>query len=182
MEKDVFVVQIIADGDRGFPDDEVVQIGICAVDLRNEEVESSYFQTIRIDDMPPDKKDFIGKTDVTEYDVSRRISTECAAAEVKGLLAGSEVTSFDISNVFNRYMIYEPWDLTHEVTILPSVRSRLPHNLHSPDHSMENQMIVASYDSIFPDDAFAIGDGRTALDLALRTSYILIALRKNELY
>ena len=185
MSRDIYVIQIISNGSNGFPKDEIVQIGISAVDLGNDDVESIYFTTVRSnpDEWSDEKKEYLHSISLlSDDDVRNGTLLDEVYKKVKSILSGSDVTSFNIVNTFTKYLINEPWDLTHEVTIMPSVGSRLPSNFYSADISKEKGLIIKAYDEIFPDDVNGIGSGETALDLALRTSYILLFLRSQNRY
>jgi len=185
MSRDIYVIQVISDGPNGFPKDEIVQIGIGAVDLGNNDVESVYFATVKSnpDEWSDEKKEYLHTNSLlSDDDVQNGVSLDEVYKQVKSILSGSDVTSFNIVNTFTKYLINEPWDLTHEVTIMPSVGSRLPSNFYSTDISKEKGLIIKAYDKIFPDDVNGIGSGETALDLALRTSYILLFLRSQNRY
>jgi len=185
MNREVYVIQVISDGPMGFPDDEIVQIGITAVDIGHSDVESVYLSTILSDpdQLSEEKKDYLRTyTSLSDDDLRKGIPLDEVYKEVKSLLFGSDATSFNITNTFTKYLINEPWDLTHEVTIMPSVGSRLPSDLYSADASKEKGSIIEAYNRIFPDDPNGIGSAETALDLALRTSYILLFLRSHDKY
>jgi hypothetical protein len=103
--------------------------------------------------------------------------------EVKDILKGGTVTSFDVANVFYRYMIPEPWDMTFEVSIMPSVSSRMPYSLRCREPYEENRAIMRAYAAIYGEEAPLIPSGpATALDLALMTAYIIINLRRQSKY
>ncbi|MFA6710447.1 MAG: hypothetical protein WC067_03325 [Candidatus Methanomethylophilaceae archaeon] len=185
MNGKIYVIQVVSSGPTGFPDDEVVQIGITAVDMAHSDVESAYLSTILSDPdgLSEEKKDYIHAcSSLSDDDLRRGVPLDEVCKEVKSLLFGSDVTSFNISNTFTKYLINEPWDLTHEVTIMPSVESRLPSDIYSIDASKEKRSIIDAYDRIFPDDPNGIGNAETALDLAIRTSYILLFLRSHGRY
>lgn len=185
MSGKIHVIQIISSGPTGFPDDGIVQIGISAVDVAHSDVESAYLSTIlsNPNELSEEKRDYIRTcSPLSDEDLRGGVPIDEVCKEVKSLLFGSYVTSFNITNTFTKYLINEPWDLTHEVTIMPSVGSRLPSDLYSADASEEKRSIIDAYDRIFPDDPNGIGDAETALDLAIRTSYILLFLRSHERY
>lgn len=184
MEYDVYVMQIISDGPAGYPKDEVVDVGICGITFDKMEIDSLYSMVVRYDTSQwnDDKKEYLGHSSLTLDDIASGIDIEEACKDVKDLLSGRSVASFDIRNVFYRYMVNEPWDLTKEVNVMPSVSSRLPSSLRCSDPSKENSKILESYTRSFDGDPMDIKDGRRALDHALMTSAVLMELRKRGKY
>lgn len=184
MEYDVHVLQIITNGPSGYPKDDVVDIGICGVDLKNMEVDSLYSMTVGYDvnEWSTEKTEHLKQTGLDMNDVMNGAPLEDVCADVKRILFGKMISSFDIRNVFYRYMVNEPWDLTKETSVMPSVSSRLPPSLRCSEPSDENKKIFESYERLFTDDPMNIGSGRKALDYSLMTSAILMELRKRGKY
>jgi len=184
MEYDVCVLEVNTSGPKGFPDDEVIEIGICGVDLAGMSTENLYSARIRYDTSfwSEEKKEYTKRCGITFDDIDNGVPLDTVCKTVKGILRGRSVASYDIRNVFYRYMVNEPWDLTKEVTIMPSVCSRLPSSHRCNIPSDENIHIRNSYSKIFSDDPMNVGDGNSALDAALMTSAIMMELRKKERY
>jgi len=184
MECDVCVLELNTSGPKGFPDDEVVEIGICGVDLTGMSTENLYFARIRYDtsSWSEEKKEYTKRWGITLCDIENGVPADTVCREVKRILQGRSVASYDIRNVFYRYMVNEPWDLTKEVTTMPSVSSRLPASHRRNVPSDENVHIRNSYSRMFGDDPMNVGNGKSALDAALMTSAILIELRKSGRY
>jgi len=183
MRYDVCVLQVVTDGPGGFPEDEVVDIGICGIDLENMEAESIYSMFISYDDpvLTEEKKKYLAGNGISADDLRKGAPIGSVSADVKRILDGRSVASFDIRNVFYRYMVNEPWDLTKEVSVMPSICSRLPRSLNKGP-SEENLAIRNAYRKIFNDDIMDVGEGKRALDHALMSSAILMELRKREKY
>lgn len=184
MNYDVHVMQIISNGPEGFPKDEVVDVGICAVDLDTMEVDSVYSMMIRHDtsSWDDDKKGYIINANIPLNDVDNGMSVNDVCNDVKRILNGRDIASFDIRNVFYRYMVNEPWDLTKEASIMPSICSRLPSSQRCTVPAEENVKIREAYEKMFKDDPMDIGTGTRALDHALMSSAILMELRKRGKY
>lgn len=184
MEYDVYVVQIITSGANGFPDDEVVDIGICGLDLERMEADSVYSMTIRydVDAWPQEKRDYLAQSGITADMVRSGAASDDVSHDVKELLNGGSAASFDIRNVFYRYMVNEPWDLTKEVSVMPSICSRLPASQRCISPPDENEKILYAYGRMFPDSPADLSEGPRALDYALMSSAILMELRKKGRY
>lgn len=186
MAENLFVIQVISTGQYGYPKDGVAEIGIASVDLDSGEIRSVYQNRIRHepDSLDESKTEYLEKNSCIKVsDLTGADRADLVIKEVKEILRGGTVTSFDVANVFYRYMIPEPWDLTFEVSVMPSVSSRLPYSLRCREPSEENKTIVKAYSSFYGDDATLCPSGpATALDLALMTAHIISSLRRQGKY
>ena len=184
MEYDVCVLEVNTNGPKGFPDDEVIEVGICGVDLTRMSTENLYSAMIRYDTRlwSDGKKEYVKRCGIMPEDIDGGVPLDTVCKDVKRILNGRQVASYDIRNVFYRYMVNEPWDLTKEVVTMPSVSSRLPSSHRRGMPSDENLHIRNSYSRMFNDDPMNVGEGKGALDIALMTSAILMELRKNGRY
>lgn len=176
---EVYVVQVHTDGDYGFPRDRVTEVGICRVTPENGEVESYFSARVAL---PPGsfmrrQREYLENTaGLTPEDLQDGLPEEEAVRKVKELLAGRTVTSFDIGFTFKKFLLYDPWDITLEMSIMSSASVGLPPSLRESDIP-EPMMVDRAYKALFPDDEKAVGDGRSALDLALKTSFIMLEMR-----
>lgn len=180
MDDEVFVVQVVTDGDYGFPLDRVCGIGICKVDLESGNVESVYSESILLEpgSFTKKQKEYFERTSGKEvaYLLDGRPADE-VVSEVKELLSGRTVTSFDVSFTMKKFLINEPWDITKEMTVMCSAGRGIPAWALGEEPKNENLAIDSAYRAMFPDDAMGIGDGRTALDLALKSSFLMLKAR-----
>ena len=182
MRYDVCVLEIVSDGPNGYPDDGVADIGICGVDLDMGEVDSLYSMFVsREGALTDDKRAYLSAGGISADDLKMGSPIGSVCADVKKLLNGKSVASFDVKNVFYGYMVNEPWDLTKEVHVMPSICSRLPRSM-TMEPRYENTAIRNAYRRIFADDPMSVGDGKRALDHALMASAILMELRKKGRY
>lgn len=184
MKNDVFVLQIVTNGPDGYPKDEIADIGICGVDLEKMEIESVYSASIEYPDEKWDdaKREYFKNGGLTFDDIKDGSSLNDVCKDIKRILNGGSVASFDIRNVFYRYMVNEPWDLTKEVSVMPSICSRLPASIGCGKPFEENVKIRLAYSKIFSEDVMNVGSGKRALDHALMSSAIMVELRKRERY
>lgn len=183
--KELYVIEVNADGDKGYPDNIVVEVGVCRVDLEIMDFDSIYNDIILLDPLDIGKTSLDWLTDTAGIDVRELYlgsPQEEVVSKVKELLMGNEVACFDVGETFGRFLLYEPWDLTKEVTIMPSVSSRIPNGAYSIVGTNIQERIGYAYSRICPDDPAEIGTGRRALQLAQMTSEIMIRLRKSGLY
>ncbi|MDD4244970.1 MAG: hypothetical protein PHI62_02215 [Candidatus Methanomethylophilaceae archaeon] len=186
MSKDIFVIQVIPTGPDGYPKDGVAEVGIASVDLDSGEIRSVYQNRIRHEpgSLDESKIEYLeNNSGMKASDLADADPADSVVKEVKDILKGGTVTSFDVANVFYRYMIPEPWDITFEVSIMPSVSSRMPYSLRCRKPFEENKAIMKAYSAIYGEEAPLNASGSaTALDLALMTAYIIISLRRQSKY
>jgi hypothetical protein len=182
MESDALFIEIIADGPEGYPKDGIIQIGIAAADFESGEAESVLFETVssKRSEWTERHTEYVG-TKIGDTDLAAGFPLEDVVRDVKRVLADKVVSSFDISNTFGGYLIFNPWDLTHETSVMPSVCSRIPGGEHGFPAD-ENERITKAYDRMFPDDDHGLSGGKNALDYALMTAYMAIELRSHGLY
>lgn len=181
----MYVIEVNADGDKGYPDNIIVEVGICRVDLDRMDFDSIYNDIILLDPLNMGKTSLDWLTDTAGIDVRELYlgsPQEEVVSKVKEILKGNEVACFDVGETFGRFLLFEPWDLTKKVTIMSSVSSRIPSNASPILKTNLQERIGYAYSKICPDDLAEIKDGRRALHLAQMTSEIIIRLRKSGLY
>lgn len=179
------MVEVNGDGAESYPDSTVAEIGICSVDLETKDFDTIYHEVIKLDplDLGKTSLDWLSATsgmDVRELYLGSPVKE--VAEHVRKILKGNYVACFDIGEVFGKYLIYEPWDLTHEVSVMPSVYRRLPGNAVKRGDELLNDRIRTAYSAMCPGDPACIGEGRRALHMAQMTSEIIIRLRSQGLY
>ena len=182
---ELYVVEINGDGEKGYPENVVAEIGICRIDSEYKDFDTVYHDVILLDPMDIGKSslDWLSSTsgmDVRELYLGSPVMD--VATYVKKIFNGNDVACFDIGEVFGKYLLYEPWDLTHEVSVMPSVSRRIPRNAMSEPGKTLNERIRYAYSVICPGDPAGIGNGRRALDLAQMTSQMIVVLRSHGLY
>ena len=184
MDYDILVLEVISNGPDGYPNDCVVDIGICGIDFETSRIDSIYSATVHHDISGWDdiKRNNVTAQGISLDDVANGIPADDVRAHIMERIHGTPVASFDVRNVFTKYMINDPWDFTKEITIMPSVASRLPPSLGCKNPSEENVRIRNAYNRLFEDDPMNVGTRATALDHALMASAILLRLKKNGRY
>ncbi|MCQ2070081.1 MAG: hypothetical protein MJZ68_03010 [archaeon] len=180
----IFVIETLFDGAEGYPYDEILSIGVCSVDLDEAVVEPVFEAVIA------KEPKYLGKVklDYAEskgFDVGSLYVGEPEAEVVrkfKEIVKGGYVTSYDIRQEFNKYFINNPWDLTFEAEVMPSIMNRQPISFRCKYPEDEPDIIRKAYRRMFKNDPAGIGKGRTAMDLAKMASYIAINLRSRGKY
>ncbi len=181
----VYVVEVNSDGDKGYPENVVVEVGICRIDMETLDYDSVYGELIEKDplDMGKTSLDFLtDRAGIDTRELYLGLPEENVISDVKKILKGQDVACFDVRETFMKYLLNFPWDMTKEVMIMPAVSFRVPKNLNLKRDDPVQDRIVAAYNSLCPGDPAGIKDGRRALHLAQMTSEILIILRKEGMY
>lgn len=181
----IYVVEVNADGDKGYPDNVVVEIGICRINTETLDYDSVYGELIEKDPLDMGKTSLDVLTDTAGIDVRELylgLPEEDVVSDVKKILKGQDVACFDIRETFMKYLLNEPWDLTKEAMIMPAVSLRIPQNVNLKKNESLQNRISKAYEILCPGDPARVKDGRRALHLAQMTSEILIKLRKDGVY
>lgn len=184
MGDKIYVVETISDGSEGYPYDEVLSIGVCAVDLDAGDFESVYDAIILAEPryLGKQKRDYAERQglDIARLYVGTPLET--VAREFKAVVKGQYVTSYDIRQEFTKYLTNDPWDITFESQIMPSISSRQPISLRCKYPEEEPDIIRKAYRRMFRDDPANVGRDRSALALAQMASQIAIELRARGKY
>jgi len=181
MAEWIYVVEALTDGDYGFPLDRIAEIGICRVDLDTKDVESLYGSRILLEEgsFTAKQREYLeNHSRIKIKDLQDAPDLYTVIDDVSEILRGQTVTSFDISMTVNKFLAFEPWCLTHEMTVMSSVGSLVPEALKGPDPKDERSSISYAYDALYPKDTPAAKEGDTALDMAIRTAFILLGVRE----
>lgn len=185
MGERLYVVEIIADGDNGYPYDEVLSIGVCSVDLDAGDFDSEYEAVIQWEPK------YLGKTKLDHAEAHGLdtmllydgLPEEQVVKEFREIVKGQCVTSYDVRQEFGRYLTYEPWDITFITSIVGSIMARQPISLRSKRPEDEAKIIAKAYRKTFGrDDPANVGKKRGALELAQMASMVAINLRGRGKY
>lgn len=177
-----FVVEIASTGPAGCPKDQVAEIAVCRID--GSDFDTVYAQTVAIDprDLGKDPLDYLSdQYGIGTGDLYTGMPIEDVVEDVQGILFGNECTSYDVGNVFGRYLSFEPWDATGNVSLLPSLCARLPRELKGKPWE-EHLRLAEAYVSLCPGDPAGVGEGMRPIHLAQMASSVLLALKGQGLY
>lgn len=181
----IFVVEVNSDGDEGYPENVVVEVGICRINTETLDYDSVYGELIEKDPLDLGKASLDNLTDRAGIDVRELylgLPEENVVSDVRKILKGQDVACFDVRETFMKYLLNDPWDLTKEAMIMPAVSIRVPKSLGLKKDGSLQDRIAAAYNALCPGDPAGVKDGRRALHLAQMTSEILIRLRKEGMY
>ncbi len=185
MEHNVFVIQIVADGNEGFPNDEIAEIAIVGVDLKTMECEAVYSEILNMDpkEMGKSKLDYLEQNSgLLAADLYNGVPLEKVAEEVKAIISGKDVACYDVQNTMFGYLLNQPWRFSGVFTSMPQISSRIDSELKARSRGEENEKIRLAYDKLCPGDPMNVKDGKRALDVAFMSSAILMQRRKDGFY
>ncbi len=174
----IYVVETAASDPRGLPWGKVLQISVCRVDGDGGFYETAYSGSIQADplDLGKESLDYISdRYGISAESLYLGVPEEEAASRAREILVGKECVSFDVGEVFGRYLSYEPWDLAREVTLLPSVSRFLPAQAMMLP-SEEADPLAKAYEAICPGDPAGVGNGKGAAERTQMTASVLSAL------
>ncbi|MBR4504554.1 MAG: hypothetical protein IKP20_06255 [Candidatus Methanomethylophilaceae archaeon] len=181
---DIYVVETADSDPRGIPWGKVLQISICRVEEEGGFYDTAYSAAIQADplDLGKDSLDYISERyGINAESLYIGIEEREAVARVRNVLVGRECVSFDVGEVFGRYLSFEPWDLTREVTLLPSISRFVPAQAKPlPDEKADP--LETAYKKICPDDPAGTEGKKGAAERAQMTASILSALMEAGMF
>lgn len=178
---EVYVVEIAATGPKGVPKDTVAQIAVCRMLADGSDFDTVYDGTIALDprDIGKDALDYLSENyGIEAEDLYAGEQESEVVSRLRDAIYGKGCTSYNVGNVFGKYLSFEPWDCAREVTLLPSVSVRLDRSLKGTPEQ-EYELIRKAYDQLCPGDPAEVGDGRGALQLAQMAVSVLMRLRRD---
>ena len=185
MTDKIYVVEAICDGAQGYPYDEILSIAVCAVDLEAGDFDSVYEATLGLEPkyVGKAKLDYAEEQGLNVSSLYAGMPVDEAVRGFKKVISDKYVTSYDIRQVFSKYLINAPWDITLEAHVMPSIMNRQPISFRCKYPEDEAHIIRKAYDRMFKrSDPANVGKERGALELAQKASMILINLYGREKY
>ncbi len=176
---EVYVVEIAATGPKGIPSDTVAQIGICRMLPDGSDFDTVYDATVLLDpkDLGKGSLDYLAECyGINPEDLYMGEEQKDVVKKVQRIIFGRECTSYNVGNVFGKFLNFEPWDCTRNLTLLPSISMRLDPDLKGPPE-MEYELVRKAYDTLCPGDPACVGEGRGAVDMARMAVSVLMRLR-----
>lgn len=181
MER-TFAVETAATGPMGFPLDKVVQIAIC--EIHGGEFETVFAESIRTDplDLGKEPLDLLSEMyGIHAEDLYSGVPEESVVDKVRGMLVGQECVSFDVVEVFGKFLSYEPWNLASQATLLPSVSRFLPAAATAlPEEDVDP--LKKAYDVLCPGDPAGTEGEKGAQARAQMTASVVCALTEAGLF
>jgi hypothetical protein len=185
VSEEIFIIQALPTGPDGYPYDEIVDIGICEVDLERNEYKLVYYNVIYYDPKHLGKRklDYLsGIGGISAEEIYAGEPEKKVAEDVLKIIGGKNIAAFDSKQEFGRYMTFDPWDITYRSTVMPSVSSKMPVSLKCRTPSDEPLTIRKAYRRLLKNDPASVGAGRRAVHLAQMTSELMIHMRAKGKY
>jgi len=174
---DVFVVEAAFSGPKGFPLDRIIEVSVCRMHRDGTDYDTVYDSLVHADpmDLGKDSLDYIQENyGITAEMLYAAPDEEVVVKELRSKLdSDAECTSFNVNRTFGQFLCVEPWDLNGEVTLLPSISSRLP-----PEYS---KTLREAYDYVTPGNPMGI-EGSTSMDKCLMSVSIMMKLRQTGFF
>lgn len=178
---EVYVVEVATTGPNGAPNDGVVQIGICRMLPDGSDFDSVYSGTVCIDprDIGSDSLNYLSERyGIMAEHLYAGEPSDVVIGCFQDSVFGKDCTSFNVANVFGKHLNYEPWDATRNLTLLPSICSRLDPEFKARPEDYPDS-IVRAYRRFCPEDPAEVGEGRGAMELSMMSVSVLMQLRQN---
>ncbi len=186
MLDEIHVVAISKTGERGFPQDHVVEVAVFKVDLSQNMMESVYDAVVhhRTASWPEDVRTHVEENyGITAAEVDLGRDEGEVASELRDVLQDKVVTSFDVKTDFMGYLKNEPWDLAKEAEVSTAISARSSFVFRFPPSRVgDPDLVRETYRNILPDDPVGVGDSKGAYDDAARASALLLELYDRGLY
>ncbi len=205
----MLIIDTETTGLHGYPRDRVLEIGIAELNEETLKVEPVYNALIRYRDQDAFFADYRKKcgpiwifdhTDLTPEEIAEKgKDIDQVVADVRSIVDGRDVTSYNVPFDFGSFLDFDPWNLS-EICKVPfdimdeatfTVRNRADHG------KIENKALADrllwewedfpekwlrsadAYAALCPEDPARIGEQKhRALDDAIQEAYILAAIRR----
>jgi len=189
---EIYVVDTETTGLDGIPTDVVVDIGICAVDIRKGTIDDVYSSVVGYDVTDWDdrrKKAWIFEnTDMTLEMVASAVPLNSVVREVRTILEGKTVTSYNVPFDMDKFLYKMPWGLkgtfkectdimkaATRVCKLPSQFYGVEYRYPKLDHAYSQIVLGGNPDPSYKQDHRALSDARMA-------SRVMVEMFRNKEY
>ncbi|WP_400225811.1 3'-5' exonuclease [Methanomethylophilus alvi] len=209
----VLIIDTETTGLSGYPKDRVLEIGIA--ELEGGSVRPVYSEIIRYPDIAefdrkyvnPDGSEGIWIYRNTDLRMEDTLNTakdaEAVATEVRGIVSGREVTSYNVEFDFGKFMYHEPWNLKDTCSVPFDILDLATERVYflAEDDLIQDKMLqerllrereesyypekwvrsIDAYRALCPEDPMGLeGMRHRAIDDAVMEGWILKALQINN--
>ena len=174
--------------------DLVVEVGICKVNTADCSVKDVYSSVVGYDvskwDKPKKNAWIFSNSDLKLDDVKNAKKYIEVVNDIKGILFGKNVTAYNISFDFGKFLQYDPWNLTKSgirlrgcLMLAADYIDEIPRSIENDDFRSWPKLDVA-YSVLCPDDPADIKGEQThrALSDARMASHILLKMTEMGYY
>ncbi len=211
----MLIIDTETTGLNGYPTDRVLEIGIAEYDEQTGKISSVYSEMIRYEDIRKFDEEYVnrdGSTGIWIYKHSdMRIEETLNAAkdlatvvdEVRDVVRGKEVTSYNVGFDFAKFLYEEPWDLkpivTRKIDIMDLATKKVMSMARSDsisDKKLQERLLFEEANSPYPnkwvrsEDAYRVlcpddpmdleKQTHRALDDAVMEAWILKTIAETE--
>jgi len=192
IPKEIYVVDTETTGLEGGPNDLVVDIGVCSVDISRGTVRDVYSSVVGYDitewNENRTKAWIFENTDLTLEDVAAARPFFRVKEDIIRILRGKVVTSYNVPFDMDKFLFKEPWCLRGMFFICTDIMKaatevcKLPSELYGVSYRFPK--LDYAYRTIVKDDPVGIGDKQDhrALSDAKVASYVMIELYRTGNY
>jgi DNA polymerase-3 subunit epsilon len=190
LDQSIYVIDTETTGLDGYPRDVVVDIAVCKVDPRKGTVDEIYSSVVGHDvsRWNDERKNawIFQNTDLSLDMVASAPPAEKVASDIRKILSGKNVTTFNTGFDLDKFLYHEPWSLKGK--IIPSrcimLASKNVCRLPGLYEEYKWPKLEEAYSIIVDGDPAGINGEQThrALSDAVMASHILIALCRNGRY
>lgn len=190
QKPDIYVLDTETTGLKGYPYDHVVDVAVCRVSLQDGTVEEVFSSVVGHDVASWDQATkgawIFENTDLTLEMVADAPPLADVAAELRNILQGCFVTSFNVDFDFQKFLFHPPWDLEPHISLTPCIMKRSMPICAIPGtyDRYKFPRLQEAYDMIVPGDPAGIRGHQShrALSDAVMASYVLIELDRMGRY
>ena len=190
--EDIYVIDTETTGLKGAPQDVVVDIGICRVDLIEGSVEPVYssvvgYDTSKWNDYRLNAWIF-ENTDLTLEMVDSAPSFDQVISEVREILKDRRVTSYNTEYDMDKFLYLEPWNLRREFMLCTDIMKAATNVCKVPSSYYEREYqypkLDLAYSMITKGDPAEIGgiQDHRALSDATVASHVMIQMYRDGTY
>lgn len=184
QKPDIYVLDTETTGLKGYPYDHVVDVAVCRVSLQDGKVEEVLSTVVGHDisiwDQATRNAWIFQNTDLTLEMVSDAPPAAQVAADLRRLLQGRYVTSFNVDFDFKKFLFHPPWDLEPHINLTPCIMKRSMPICAIPGtyDKYKFPRLQEAYDMIVEGDPAGIEGHQShrALSDAVMASHVLIQL------
>lgn len=180
---DVHVVEVSVTGSRGVPKDVVAEVAVCRVFSDGRDYDTVYTGSVSMDprDLGKESLDFLTSNyGIDPQDLYFGEDEGTVVENLQRAVFGKECTSFDVNQTFGRFLCFEPWDATRNLTLLPSYSVRLPREARCAEPGEDP--VSYAYERLCLGDPAGVGGGRRASDRAQMSACLVMGLRRGGFF
>jgi DNA polymerase-3 subunit epsilon len=190
--KDIYVLDTETTGLKGAPDDVIVDIGVCKVDIKSGTVKPVYssvvgYETSKWNDYRRNAWIF-DNTDLTLDMVHSAPPFSKVLEDISALLSGNRVTSYNTEYDMDKFLYRDPWSMKGQFTLCTDIMKaamyvcKVPSQYYGREYQYPK--LDLAYSTITDGDPAGIGgkQDHRALSDAMVASHVMIQMYRDGTY